>query len=98
MLTLSIVALAFAPAPAASPVALDAGFARTVACNPDPSKNRGCFREANAPATRPAVREADNRPMVHCHPDPSKNRGCLRPTHAQPGTPDDAGAALAQAD
>lgn len=101
MLTLSIFALSvLAPAPAvtAMPTAVLA-HSRTVACHPDPSKNRGCFRESKGePAAHTRAQTADNQPMIPCHPDPSKNRGCLRPSHTPAaGGASDTDATLAEA-
>jgi N-methylhydantoinase B/oxoprolinase/acetone carboxylase alpha subunit len=69
-------------------------YAGQVACNPDPSKNRGCFRPLPGKAKAQTVAiETANRNVVACNPDPSKNRGCFKPLD----TPDKA-AVLAQAD
>ncbi|WP_408590327.1 hypothetical protein [Novosphingobium sp.] len=78
-------AQSFAVVPAHElPVLHDAPVrAATIACNPDPSKNKGCFREADPAARRAAVasKPKASSVMVACHPDPSKNRGCLRPSY-----------------
>lgn len=84
MPVLSLVAAlaqSFAVVPA-QPVLVDAPWqAAMVACNPDPSKNRGCFREVTPAARKVAVASAaaGKQAMVACTPDPSKNRGCFRP-------------------
>ncbi|MFX8657104.1 hypothetical protein ABTM30_19660, partial [Acinetobacter baumannii] len=74
---LAVLAQAFAPVPAAPLLADASPRAATVACNPDPSTNKGCFREADPAARRVAAAQPQNRNvvMVACNPDPSKNKG-----------------------
>jgi len=80
ILALSLISMPFADAPHSASAMPSAAYSATVACHPDPSKNRGCFRESKqAEHKAPAATQADAT-MVHCHPDPSKNRGCLRPS------------------
>jgi hypothetical protein len=76
---LTLMAQAFSPLPAIAVHDIDVSYGK-VACNPDPSKNRGCFRDAPGTPTAQAevASKAVKRQVVSCSPDPSKNRGCFR--------------------
>jgi hypothetical protein len=81
---LTLMAQAFSALPAVPADDIAAAYGGRVACNPDPSKNRGCFRDfpgapkAQAEAQSKTETKPVRRHIVACNPDPSKNRGCFR--------------------
>ncbi|GAC1408164.1 MAG: hypothetical protein NVSMB69_09240 [Novosphingobium sp.] len=76
---LTLLAQAFSPLPAVPVQDIAAGYGK-VACHPDPSKNRGCFRDF--PGTPTAQVEVGSKSVkqhvVSCSPDPGKNQDCSR--------------------